>query len=363
MLRERPPAWDGEPPEAPGRARRAARATGRARRTAASARPPVLSNFRRRAGRCRVDAPRRRRPRRRARPARRRGGRAAVVGAARRLAAAHLHRRRVDRLRPQRRRADWLALAGRGRRRRAWRRVRRRALGVRRARPRRAPRRAAGPATSCSTAARAPPSRSCGPSARTATRARSCGSRSGARAAPSGRRGASSRHPRIAPPALRRQRARRPRARVVRGPPGATNDRVEVALRRAGRSFGAPLRLATGRVRSVSVAVGPRGDVLVAWDARGKIRTRLRRARRRSFGRAETLRSSPTFSAALRTAVASSGRAYVAWAAQLAHRGRRPRPGLLRGGGAARGRRALPPRPAARAARRRTHRSACSTSR
>ena len=120
---------------------------------------------------------------------------------------------------------------------------------------------------------------------------------------------------------LRRQRARRPRARVVRGP-RAANDRVEVALRRAGGSFGAPLRLATGRVRSVSVAVGPRGDVLVAWDARGKIRTRLRRAGRRTL-RAAPRRCAPRRRSPRRCAPRSRapGRAYVAWAAQLADEG------------------------------------------
>ena len=127
------------------------------------------------------------------------------------------------------------------------------------------------------------------------------------------------RHPRIAPPSFAGNARGDLALAWFEDHPGAT-DRVEVALRRAGGSFGAPLRLATGRVRSVSVAVGPRGDVLVAWDARGKIRTRLRRAGR-SFGPTETLRSSPTFSAVLRTAVASSGRAYVAWAAQLATEG------------------------------------------
>ena len=54
VLRERPPSWDGEPPEAPGRAKRPGR--GPARRTAASARPPVLSNFGAGAGRCRCNA-------------------------------------------------------------------------------------------------------------------------------------------------------------------------------------------------------------------------------------------------------------------------------------------------------------------
>jgi hypothetical protein len=108
---------------------------------------------------------------------------------------------------------------------------------------------------------------------------------------------------------------------------GARNDHVYVALQRRGRPVGRPLRLATGRVRSVSVALGARGDVLVAWDARGTIRTRLRRSGRRSFGRAETLRSDPAFSAKLRTAVAASGRAVVAWTAQRQTEGGERGPG------------------------------------
>jgi hypothetical protein len=108
---------------------------------------------------------------------------------------------------------------------------------------------------------------------------------------------------------------------------GTANDRVYVALRRAGRAWGRPTRLATGVVRSVSVAIGSRRDVLVAWDARGKIRTRFKR-HGHAFGRAQTLRSDPTFFAALRTAVASSGRAYVAWAAQFLSEGGDRGPGF-----------------------------------
>jgi hypothetical protein len=151
------------------------------------------------------------------------------------------------------------------------------------------------------------------------------------------------RHPRIAPPSFAGNARGDLALAWFEDRPGA-GDRVEVALRRAGRGFGAPLRLATGRVRSVSVAVGARGDVLVAWDARGKVRARLRRAGRRSFGRVETLRSKPTFSAALRTAVASSGRAYVAWSAQLVTEGGETGPvfyeAAVRPAGAARFRRA-----------------------
>ena len=62
---------------------------------------------------------------------------------------------------------------------------------------------------------------------------------------------------------------------------------------------------------------------------------------------------SPAWGAELRPAVASSGRAYVAWASQAPVRRRRQRTGLLRGRDAPRRRRALPPRAAARPAPRR----------
>lgn len=97
---------------------------------------------------------------------------------------------------------------------------------------------------------------------------------------------------------------------------GVTNDRVYVAVRRPGWVFRAPIRLATDRVRSVSVAVSPRGDVLVAWDARGTIRTRIRRAGARHFGATQSIASEPTFYATLRTAMTAHGRAYVGWTAQ-----------------------------------------------
>jgi hypothetical protein len=137
-----------------------------------------------------------------------------------------------------------------------------------------------------------------------------------------GRFGASKRivrHPRIAPPTLAGD-GRGDLALAWFEDLGTSNDRVYVALRRAGHAFGRPIRLATGRVRSVSAAIGTRGDVLVAWDARGTIRTRFMRHGHR-FGGTETLRSDPTFFAALHTAVASSGRAYVAWAAQFLSEG------------------------------------------
>jgi hypothetical protein len=70
-------------------------------------------------------------------------------------------------------------------------------------------------------------------------------------------------------------------------------------------------------VRSVSVAVSPRGDILLAWDARGIVKARYKPARASSFRRAGAIASEPTYFARLRTAVTANGRAYVAWAAQL----------------------------------------------
>jgi hypothetical protein len=102
---------------------------------------------------------------------------------------------------------------------------------------------------------------------------------------------------------------------------GTSNDRVFVSIRRAGGSFSSPIQLTEGRIRSVDVAVGPEGQVLVAWDARGTIRTRFRRSMTTPFGSTETLRSEETFFAQLHTAVGGSGRAYVAWSAKFISEG------------------------------------------
>ena len=101
---------------------------------------------------------------------------------------------------------------------------------------------------------------------------------------------------------------------------GTANDRVMVSLRRPGGSFGAPTRLATGRIRSVSVAIGARGDVLVAWDARGTVQARVKAAGR-GFASTDTIASEDAYSADLRTAVSARGRPVVAWRAQFRSEG------------------------------------------
>jgi hypothetical protein len=102
---------------------------------------------------------------------------------------------------------------------------------------------------------------------------------------------------------------------------GTFNDRVFVSLRPAGGSFGRPIQLVQGRIRSVAVAVGPEGQVLVAWDARGKIQARFQRSRTASFGSTETIQSEETFFAQIHAAVGDSGRAYLAWSAKFMSEG------------------------------------------
>ena len=102
---------------------------------------------------------------------------------------------------------------------------------------------------------------------------------------------------------------------------GGTDNRVLVSLRRAGGSFGAPFQIAHGRIRSVAVAVGPRGDVLVAWDARGTIQARYRSPSASGFQPIETISSDPTFFAQIQAAVTGGGRCYVAWSAKFRSEG------------------------------------------
>jgi hypothetical protein len=102
---------------------------------------------------------------------------------------------------------------------------------------------------------------------------------------------------------------------------GTRTDRVYVSLRSPGGRFGAPVRLTEGRVRSVAVAVGPEGGVLVAWDALGRVRARYRSPGARRFSSTETIRSEPAFFAGLHAAVTDGGRAYLAWSAQFQSEG------------------------------------------
>src|SRR3954454_5199518 len=102
---------------------------------------------------------------------------------------------------------------------------------------------------------------------------------------------------------------------------GVTTDRVYIALRPHGKPWTPPLLQATDRVRSVSVAVSPKGALLLAYDARGTIKTRYKPATAPLFRHVQTIRSEPAFFARLKTAVTANGRAYVAWGAQFLSEG------------------------------------------
>jgi hypothetical protein len=102
---------------------------------------------------------------------------------------------------------------------------------------------------------------------------------------------------------------------------GVRTDRVYVALRRAGHGFGAPRRLATGRIRGVAAAIGARGQVLVSWDARGVLRTRFKARGARGFRATDTIRSQDAYFADMHPVVTPSGRAVLAWSAQFLSEG------------------------------------------
>jgi hypothetical protein len=95
---------------------------------------------------------------------------------------------------------------------------------------------------------------------------------------------------------------------------------LRVAVRRPGEGFGAPQLLAGTGFGDVAVAVAPDGDVLVAWESRGRIRARTRVAGGESFRPADTVAAGAP-KADVEAGVTASGRAAVAWAAQRATEG------------------------------------------
>lgn len=102
---------------------------------------------------------------------------------------------------------------------------------------------------------------------------------------------------------------------------GRENDDVLVSVRRPGGAFGRPIRLARELVRGVTVAVGARGDVVVAWNSDGKVRARFLGRAARRFGPVDTIRSEEAYSARLQAAVTMNGRAVVGWTAKFRSEG------------------------------------------
>ena len=71
----------------------------------------------------------------------------------------------------------------------------------------------------------------------------------------------------------------------------------------------------------MAAAIGARGDALVAWDARGVLKTRFKPRARAGFRATDTIRSKPAFFAEMAPVVTPSGRAVLAWSAQFASEG------------------------------------------
>jgi hypothetical protein len=121
-------------------------------------------------------------------------------------------------------------------------------------------------------------------------------------------------------------------AETFRGPVSDVNNAGQIALayihttrgrQRTARLFvGRGRRLGQSRVVSrrgdvnaVTVAVGPRGDIVVAWERRGRIEARIRRPGHR-LGRVIPVGRGARLGTGLRAAVASTGRVWLAWASQ-----------------------------------------------
>jgi hypothetical protein len=96
----------------------------------------------------------------------------------------------------------------------------------------------------------------------------------------------------------------------------ARRSRLYVALRRPGHRFRTPQLVARSGFGDVAVAVGPRGDMLVAWESRGVIRTRTLVPGGRRFGRVMRVTRSRARGADLEAGLSRRGRAIVAWGAQ-----------------------------------------------
>lgn len=99
--------------------------------------------------------------------------------------------------------------------------------------------------------------------------------------------------------------------------PRSSDRLLRVSLRAAGGRFATPTTIrGNGRIDAVTAAIGPRGDLVVAYARDGRLEARVRRAGH-GFGSVQDLGPTAKGTATLiRAAVAASGRVYVAWATQ-----------------------------------------------
>jgi hypothetical protein len=95
---------------------------------------------------------------------------------------------------------------------------------------------------------------------------------------------------------------------------------VKLALRRHGGRFGRPRIVSGPRANSVAVAIGKRGDLVVAWERGGRVEARISRAGHR-LGPVVRVGRTAKLGTSIRAAVAPGGRVWLAWSSQMLSEG------------------------------------------
>jgi hypothetical protein len=96
---------------------------------------------------------------------------------------------------------------------------------------------------------------------------------------------------------------------------------VTLAVRAPGGVFGRPrVVMGRGRANAVAVAVGRRGDLVVAWEKEGRVEARFQPPGGR-LGPIRRVGSARRLGTQIRAAVSQSGRAWIAWRSQSLSQG------------------------------------------
>jgi hypothetical protein len=95
---------------------------------------------------------------------------------------------------------------------------------------------------------------------------------------------------------------------------------ARLVIRRSGRFFPPRTVSTRGGVNSVAVAIGSRGDLVVAWERQGRIEARIRRPGHR-LGRVIFVGRGAKLGTRLRAAVTPGGRVWLVWSSQALSEG------------------------------------------
>ena len=101
---------------------------------------------------------------------------------------------------------------------------------------------------------------------------------------------------------------------------------VTLVVRRRGGVIGTPRTvMGRGRANAVAVAVGRRGDIVVAWEKDGRVEARFQR-HGHPLGPVRRIGSARTLHTQIRAAVSADGNAWIAWRSQTLSEGGRNGP-------------------------------------